>query len=431
MENKINVAELLKDCPKGMELDCAIYENVTLIQVREGCDYPIVIETPNGQMLLSKYGCFLKNELAKCIIFPKGKTTWEGFHKPFEDGDIVAFDAHHLQICIFKDKKENNTLSDCYLMFDAEDDELYLEDGMYYVTRFATEEEKTKLFQAIKNNGYNWNAETKTLEKLSVPSTPEKFYIRIGDIPSDEKSSVHRGDVVIGYEDGVSVYDCVETDGLYRIVMPFPLKEGQGMTYECLIQEITQCRYEIENPRNVYLVSGIEVGKGSDNEPVIKNVKILKDLTEQFNTKNDNSEETKTLEKLIEPKFKVGDKIIKRDSIVNSWIVSSVNSEYYGLKSPSPNGSECIGVMSIAEQDDWELVPNKFDVINFEPFMKVLIRSDNSDIWECDIFSSYNSECSNPYHCIGAWYEQCIPYEGNEHLLGTTDDCDDFYKTWE
>ena len=431
MENKINVAELLKDCPKGMELDCAIYENVTLVEVKEGYDYPIVIETPNGQMLLSKYGCFSKNELAKCIIFPKGKTTWEGFQRPFEDGDIVAFDAHHLQIFIFKDKKENNTLSDCYLMLDAEDDELYLEDGMYYVTRFATEEEKTKLFQAIKNNGYNWNAETKTLEKLSVPSTPEKFYIRIGDIPSEEKSSVYRGEVVVGYEDGVSVYDCVETDGLYRIVMPFPLKEGQGMTYECLIQEITQCRYEIENPRNVYLVSGIEVGKGNDNEPLIKNVKILKDLTEQFNTKNDNTEETKTLEKLIELKFKVGDKIIKRDSIVNPWIVSSVSSEYYGLKSPSLNDSECIGVMSIAEQDEYELVPNKFDVINFEPFMKVLVRSDNSDVWECDFFSSYNPKCSNRFHCIGAWYNICIPYIGNEHLHGTTDDCDDFYKTWE
>jgi hypothetical protein len=29
-----------------------------------------------------------------------------------------------------------------------------------------------------------------------------------------------------------------------------------------------------------------------------------------------------------------------------------------------------------------------------------------------------------------AEYKQCIPYEGNEHLLGTTNDCDNFYKTW-
>lgn len=30
---KINVAELLKDCPKGMELDCAMFDNVTLVEV--------------------------------------------------------------------------------------------------------------------------------------------------------------------------------------------------------------------------------------------------------------------------------------------------------------------------------------------------------------------------------------------------------------
>lgn len=26
---------------------------------------------------------------------------------------------------------------------------------------------------------------------------------------------------------------------------------------------------------------------------------------------------------------------------------------------------------------------------------------------------------------------QCIHYEGNQHLLGTTDECDNYYKTWE
>ena len=29
----------------------------------------------------------------------------------------------------------------------------------YFVERFATEKEKEKLFQAIKNNGYKWNEE--------------------------------------------------------------------------------------------------------------------------------------------------------------------------------------------------------------------------------------------------------------------------------
>ena len=26
--------------------------------------------------------------------------------------------------------------------------------------------------------------------------------------------------------------------------------------------------------------------------------------------------------------------------------------------------------------------------------------------------------------------KQCIPYEGNEYLIGTTNECNDYYKTW-
>lgn len=33
MENKINVAEILKNCPQGMELDCAMYEDVKFMEV--------------------------------------------------------------------------------------------------------------------------------------------------------------------------------------------------------------------------------------------------------------------------------------------------------------------------------------------------------------------------------------------------------------
>lgn len=48
----------------------------------------------------------------------------------------------------------------------------------------------------------------------------KKTYIRIGEIPSDEKSKIHRGDAVIGEEDGVSVYNCIKLNDTYHIVMP-------------------------------------------------------------------------------------------------------------------------------------------------------------------------------------------------------------------
>lgn len=135
--------------------------------------------------------------------------------------------------------------------------------------------------------------------------------------------------------------------------------------------------------------------------------------------------DTKTLEKLIKPKFKAGDKIVKKNGISVPVEITSVVDEFY-----YSNTHISVGILPIKDQDDWELVVDKFDISTLKPFDKVLVRSDNSDIWECDFFSSYNSECSNRFHCIGAWYNICIPYIGNEHLRGTTNDCDEFYKNW-
>lgn len=57
----------------------------------------------------------------------------------------------------------------------------------------------------------------------------------------------------------------------------------------------------------------------------------------------------------------------------------------------------------------------------FKPFDKVLVRGDDLDFWTCSFFSHISSEYdAYPYHCVnGAVHAQCIPYEGNEHLLGT------------
>ena len=127
MEQKINIAELLKYCPKGIELDCTMYDDVYFDYVDELNIIHCYIqqEFNKTSVIFNQDGTSTSHTKSKCVIFPKGKTTWKGFQIPYEDGDIVACDAHHLQIFIFKDKKEDNTLSDCYLMLDVADDELY------------------------------------------------------------------------------------------------------------------------------------------------------------------------------------------------------------------------------------------------------------------------------------------------------------------
>ncbi len=60
---------------------------------------------------------------------------------------------------------------------------------------------------------------------------------------------------------------------------------------------------------------------------------------------------------------------------------------------------------------------------NPKPFDKVLVRVSNTHNWEADLFGFKNSDGS--YNCISHICNQCIPYEGNEHLLGTTKDVED------
>lgn len=59
--------------------------------------------------------------------------------------------------------------------------------------------------------------------------------------------------------------------------------------------------------------------------------------------------------------------------------------------------------------------------MKLKPFDKVLVRDENGEIWEIDIFGRYEEDDHvYPYRCISERYRQCIPYEGNESLLGTT-----------
>ena len=74
--NKINIAELLKDCPKGMELDCTMYDNCTYAGIEDVGYIDILINTPSGRIRLTKEGCYIRHDdNAKCVIFPKGKTS--------------------------------------------------------------------------------------------------------------------------------------------------------------------------------------------------------------------------------------------------------------------------------------------------------------------------------------------------------------------
>lgn len=176
---KLNITKFLKDCPQGMKLNCVILDNLYFDKISEDeqSKYPIFCFTidENGNrnsISFTENGCVTTRYGSKCVIFPEGKTTWDGFQRPFKDGDIIYVcdeysDATFTYVAILKQiEKGEKIQSHCFYNF--EDDYFSTHDFLYdcHNTRFATEEEKRKLFKVIKDNDYHWNDEKKTLEKL-------------------------------------------------------------------------------------------------------------------------------------------------------------------------------------------------------------------------------------------------------------------------
>ena len=56
----------------------------------------------------------------------------------------------------------------------------------------------------------------------------------------------------------------------------------------------------------------------------------------------------------------------------------------------------------------------------FKPFEKVLVRDSESDKWRCAFYSHFEPNGIYHYGTIIGMYAMCIPFEGNEHLVGTT-----------
>ena len=70
----------------------------------------------------------------------------------------------------------------------------------------------------------------------------------------------------------------------------------------------------------------------------------------------------------------------------------------------------------------------KFDVNTLQPFDRILVRFSGNLNWQIGLFG-YKYE--KLIYSNGTVYYQCVPYnEETKHLIGTTNDCPDYYKWW-
>jgi len=194
MENRINIAELLKDCP-SIELYSPIFGNVYLCRIRPSL--AVIVKTSDNQKEEFLYdGRFSIN--GECMLFPsKENRDWNTFQRPFNDGDIIVDKQGTIAIYKQIHKSFEVPCVDFHCRIYHGNKNLFhtnfiegslMHCGKIDSARFATEEEKEKLFQAIQDNDYKWNAETKTLEKLEV----SKFDITTLK-PFDSKVLVREG----------------------------------------------------------------------------------------------------------------------------------------------------------------------------------------------------------------------------------------------
>lgn len=59
----------------------------------------------------------------------------------------------------------------------------------------------------------------------------------------------------------------------------------------------------------------------------------------------------------------------------------------------------------------------------FKPFEKVLVRDNRKEAWRAAFFSYINEY--KRYVTTSMSWKYCIPYKGNEHLLGTNKDVEE------
>lgn len=96
-------------------------------------------------------------------------------------------------------------------------------------------------------------------------------YIRFGEIPENEKSGIYRGEEKVGEEIGVAVYNAIHDNaGNLCVCVSFPLTRTTMDTFIHLL-------YYSNRP--CYLVEGLEVGRSCDNQPLIRDVKIIAKIT--------------------------------------------------------------------------------------------------------------------------------------------------------
>lgn len=101
--------------------------------------------------------------------------------------------------------------------------------------------------------------------------------------------------------------------------------------------------------------------------------------------------------------------------------------------------AECL-LFPSKDQRDWSKFERfwdkpkveRFNLESLQPFDKILVRDSRDYKWSIGLFSYYDAERDNYPVVVGSCNRYAIPYnDETKHLVGTYDDCPEYYKWWE
>lgn len=170
MENeiKMNILEILKKCPIGTKLYSSICGECELHNVLDNTFSVISGKTIFVFLHDGRY----KAEGEVCIFPSKKNRDWNKFQmsNAYKNGDIIHIITKNKNeyITIFKNIKNDDLCSHAMLAIKTSEfyKTIYTDICHIKEHKLATKKEKERLFEQIENNGYKWNSQTKTLEKL-------------------------------------------------------------------------------------------------------------------------------------------------------------------------------------------------------------------------------------------------------------------------
>ena len=320
MEQKLNIAEILRNKPHGIRLYSPIFGDCTFCYIKDETN-DICVRRPYNEMSYFNFEG-LYNAAGECLLFPSRlMRNWSKF--AWKKGDVLVSDNGKVEVIFEK------FVDDTYQSFigkhhldNLEDNLYYQDEGEYLTSIFNTESEDAA--QTYINTIEERLDGTLNRETLEIEKTQPEF---------------KDGDILI-----------------YK---------SEKFTYFSSIFILNTNRNEISS----YV--RFSIGKGS----IDYDVPVYNLGTDRFRYA---TEEEK--QQLFSALAKEG----------KAW-----NTEKKQIVDLKPK-------------------------VELKPFDKVLVRDSYDDMWRACFFSHIRKD--GKYVTTSFTWKFCIPYEGNERLLGTTDD---------